>query len=311
MKTKLRIALGALLAIALFVVALPISSAAPPSPITVLASSPDHQERGERTHVKQGQEVGKRVKQLQKLNKNVGAALEKFEENERRTQNGHKPKHDASFSATIDPDSGAPPKAALKMTDRATNPFRKVAFVSPQEPDYSTYGAELIFIPSYVTDSEWQGTVIINGFDPSGAFLGQYVADVAMVANATQTLDVVYELSYSDGVGYITYGNPGFELGTPTYEQPVNLISSARKPDFRKTSFEPSPAVAPQLICPFGCPVRPRVQWVMKCTAIGSAGIAARCGIGLLLGGGPYVPCQLAGSAGVFTVCTLTAIFRS
>jgi hypothetical protein len=239
MNTKLRIALGALLGIALFVVVLPISSAAPPSPI--LASSLDHQERGERTHVKQGEEVGKRVKQLQKFNKNVGAALEKFEQNERRTQNGHKPKHDASFSASIDAESGAPPKAALKMTDTATNSFRKAAFVSPQEPDYSTYGAELIFIPSYVTNTEWQGTVIINGFDPSGAFLGQYVADVAMIANATQTLEVVYELSYSDGVGYVTYGNPGFDLGTPTYEQPVNLIGAVRKPDFRKANFEPSP----------------------------------------------------------------------
>ncbi len=108
MNTKLHIALGAFLGIALLVVALPISSAAPPSPLTVLASSQDHQERGERTHVKQGEEVGKRVKHLQKFNKNVGAALEKFEQNERRTQNGHKPKHNASFSATIDPDSGAP-----------------------------------------------------------------------------------------------------------------------------------------------------------------------------------------------------------
>jgi hypothetical protein len=309
MKTKLRIALGALLGIALFVVALPISSAAPPSPITVAASSPNHQERGERTHVKQGKEVGKRVKQLQKFNKNVDAALEKFEQNERRTQNGHKPKHNASFSATIDPDSGAPPKAAMKMTDTGTTPFRKVAFVSPQEPDYSTYGAELIFIPSYVTDSEWQGTVIINGFDPYGAFLGQYVADVAMVADATQTLDVVYELSYSDGVGYVTYGNPGFDLGTPTYEQPVNLIVSARKPDFRKTNFEPSPAVAPQLICPLGCPIRPRVRWVIKCTAIGTAASAVRCGVVGLFGGAPWVPCTAGGAAGFLTGCTLVAIF--
>jgi len=35
------------------------------------------------------------------------------------------------------------------------------------------------------------------------------------------------------------------------------------------------------------------------------------CGVALLFGGGPYVPCQAAGSAGVFTVCMLTAIFSA
>ena len=38
----------------------------------------------------------------------------------------------------------------------------------------------MILIPTYYTDYEWQGTVILNGFDPSGNYIGQYVADVAM-----------------------------------------------------------------------------------------------------------------------------------
>lgn len=55
MKTKVRIALIALLGITLFVVGLPISSAAP-------------NRQGERMHAKKGREVGSRVRQLQKYN---------------------------------------------------------------------------------------------------------------------------------------------------------------------------------------------------------------------------------------------------
>lgn len=180
MKTRIRIALGALLGIALFVVALPISSAAPPSPITVVASSPDHQERGERRHVKQGREVGKRAKELQKFNPDVRRALAVFEKNAER--NGHSPKLDEAFSVTMDPAGGT---AALKSALAPATPFRKVGF-KPQDTDYSAYGVEMIFIPSYVVPYvEWQGTGIINKFDPSGAYLGQYVADVAMVPDPT------------------------------------------------------------------------------------------------------------------------------
>ena len=108
MKTKLHIALGALLAIGLFVVTLPISSAAPPSSVVGAYS----RSQGDRTHVKQGLEVGKRVKELQKFNKNVRSALADFEKNAKR--NGHSPKHDESFSVTLDSAGGPPSSAALK-----------------------------------------------------------------------------------------------------------------------------------------------------------------------------------------------------
>lgn len=309
MKTKLHIALGALLAIALFVVALPISSAAQPSPVSV-------QERGERRHVKQGPEVGKRVKQLQKFNKDVRSALADFEKNEKR--NGHRPKHDESFSITMDPAGGPPSSAALKNAQTAS-PFRKASF-KPQDPDYSGYGVEMIFIPTYDVPGEWQGTVIINKFDPSGAYLGQYVADVAMVPDPTQTFwDVQFEVSYEGGSPYLQYGDPALysELGMPGLMGEGGLLPaigkgitaprsfSDRAASFEKASFTPQ---TPWQVLRFGN--RPTVRFVMKCTALGTAGAAVRCGIGsLATGGTAFLPCTGTLAAGILTVCTLTAIF--
>ncbi len=308
MKTKLHITLAALLGIALFVVALPISSAARPSPVSAVASLPDQQE-GNRSHVKQGPEVASRVKQLQRFNKNVRSALADFEKNEKR--NGHKPKHDESFSLTLDSAGGPPSSAALK-TAQTASPFRKASF-KPQDPDYSAYGVEMIFIPTYDTPGEWQGTVVFNEFDPSGAYLGQYVADVAMVPDPTNTFwDVYEEVSYQDGEAYLQYGNPYFEFGTPRENQDPSvlqpLISTVRRPAFRKVSFGPEP----QFPTPhFGIPATPKMRWVMKCTAIGTAGSAVRCGVAALFGGAPWVPCTGAAAAGFFTACTLIAIFGS
>ncbi len=136
MKTKIRIALGALLAIGLFVAMLPISSAMSVKVKTDRAGQ-------ERQHVKRGAEVGKRVRDLQKYNKNIRAALGQFEKNGKR--NGNKPKHDESVSVIQDPAGGS---AALKSANTAANPFRKVGF-KPQDPDYSDYGVEMILIPTF------------------------------------------------------------------------------------------------------------------------------------------------------------------
>lgn len=44
----------------------------------------------------------------------------------------------------------------------------------------------MIFIPTIaIPNVQWQGTVIINKFDPSGAFMGDYVADVVMLPDPT------------------------------------------------------------------------------------------------------------------------------
>lgn len=307
MKTRINIALRALLSISLFVLALPISAASPPQP-TSMTSFSSGQER-ERRHVKQGPEVGKRVKELQKFNKNVRRGLADFEKNARR--NGHRPKLDESFSITIDPTNRTQSSAALKRPSVSGRPFRKTS-LRVQDPDYSGYGVEMIFIPTYSIPGEWQGTVVFNRFDPSGAYLGQYVADVAMAPDPTGTFwDVFFEVSYEGGEAYLEYGNPDFELGTPTsLQDPAMLqppIAGIPRPIFQKASF----AAVPQRFGPrVGIPTTPRMRWVMKCTAIGSAGGAVGCGaVSLIWGGIPFLPCAVGGATTALTVCTLTAIF--
>lgn len=300
-KSTLRGALGALLAIALLAVTVPIS----PGTAAKVKTVPTAQNRN---HIKRGSDVGRRVRDLQTYNKDVRAALAKFDKNGNR--NGNKPKLDEAVSVIQTP-AGGP--AALNRPLTAPSPFQK-AGLKPQDPDYSEYGVEMILIPTFYDDDEWQGTIILNGFDPSGNYLGQYISDVAMAVDSTQTWDVFYESAFYGGQGYLLYGNPNFEVGTPRDSQDPSfiepLMTSIRRPEFRKASFSP---MAPQ--APFGGPPggifsRPKVRWVMKCTAIGSAGIGVRCGIvSIFFAGGPFLPCAGAGAAGVFTVCTLTAIF--
>ena len=298
---KLHGALVVLLALAVFAITVPMS-------VSTAVTVRSDRVLLERDHVTRGPEVGKRVRDMQKYNKNVRAALGQFEKNGNRNHNT--PKLDEAISVMRDPAGGI---AKLNSANTATPVFRKAALKS-QEVDYSEYGVEMILIPTYYTNYEWQGTVILNGFDPSGNYIGQYVADVAMTVDSTETWDAFYENYYYESQGYLLYGNPGFELGTPKDSQDPGLLQPlniARRSDVRKAHASAMTHQAPFGGPPGGILMRPKVRWVLKCTAIGSAGMAVRCGVALLFGGGPYLPCQVAGSAGVFTVCMLTAIFKA
>src|SRR6266853_6434886 len=128
MKPKVRITL---VGIVLLVAALPIAA--------------------QRTRVKSGVEVGNRVRQLQKYNTKVRAALNIFEANAKRHGNNNVPKLDQAVSITQDPARGT---AALSGASAPMSPFRKAGFRPQDTTDYSAYGVEMIFIPSYVTDTE-------------------------------------------------------------------------------------------------------------------------------------------------------------
>jgi hypothetical protein len=108
--------------------------------------------------------------------------------------------------------------AALKDALRpATTPFRKVGF-APQT-DYSAYGLETIVIPTYYVLGEWHGTIIFNKFDPSGSYLGQYVADVVITSDSTMTfVDVSFEVSFEGDNAYLEYGDPSAygDIGGPS-----------------------------------------------------------------------------------------------
>src|SRR6185295_18622995 len=120
-KSTFRGALGALLAIALFAVTVPIS----PGTAAKVKRGPTAQNRN---HIKRGSEVGRRVRDLQRYNKDIRAALAKFDKNGDR--NGNKPKLDEAVSVIQNP-SGGP--AALNRPN-APSPFQK-AGLKPQDPD--------------------------------------------------------------------------------------------------------------------------------------------------------------------------------
>lgn len=165
--------------------------------------------------VKRGAEVAARVKKLKERNKGVRRALATFE------QNKHVPKIDESWSM-----SGTLP-AAVARAGRGS--FRNASFKETAQDVVSGDGMELILVPTLSTDTEWQGTVIATACDEFGYFLEQYVADVAMArqSSETQPWKTVYEVSFdgasawieSDAnMGMIT--DPAFEFGKSIYEQP-------------------------------------------------------------------------------------------
>jgi hypothetical protein len=143
-KSNLHGALGALLAVALFLITVPIS------PGTSAKAKPDLKAQ-ERSRVKRGLEVGNRVRDLKKYNKNVRAALSQFEKNEKGNHN--KPKLDEAVSVIQDPAGGS---SAVIRAHTMAKPFRNVS-LKPQDPDYSEYGVEMIVIPTFYDDHEWQG----------------------------------------------------------------------------------------------------------------------------------------------------------
>ena len=254
--------------------------------------------RGERkARHKKGAEVGTRVRQLRKHNKNVDRALADFERNEKR--NGQKPRIDESESFTIDPTVGT---AARNMS--ANSPFRKVSY-KPQ--DFSEYGLEVIVITTYEAPGEWQGTLIFNKFDSSGGYLGEYIANVIIGPDPTNTLpDVILEISYEGGQTYLEYGDDSMYggLGDPGagFVRPAIASTTGGRSIFKKASF--TQGRIRRIV------QNPRVRGYVKCTWAGSVAGAAGCGaVSAFFAGAPFIPCLLGAATTANTGCALYAIF--
>lgn len=262
-------------------------------PITTEAAPPDRAERKARH--KKGAEVGKRIRQLRKYNKNIQRALADFERNTKR--NGHAPKIDEAESFTLDPAGGT---AALNMAT-TSSPFRKVGY-KPQ--DLSGYGLEVIVITTYEAPGEWHGTVIYNKFDPSGGYLGQYVANVIMGPDPTYTVpDVVLEISYDDGGAWLEYGDlSAYEsLGDPGagFEQPMTIAR------FKKAQFQPGRRAVGRRIVQ-----NPAVRQYVKCTWGASAAGGITCGVvSAFFAGAPLMPCLLGAATIASSGCAIQTIF--
>lgn len=273
---------------------------------------------------KTGPEVAKRVNQLKSSNKQVKNALKAFENNS--AKNGRTPRVEESWAMTGTVTSSA---LARAKNHKGNSRIRKVS-LKPQET-FSDYGIEIIFVPTYSTPSEWQGTAIFNLYDSSGNFLEQYVADVVMTPDSSiNSWNVIYEVSFEGGgaylesdpaLGMITSLN--FEWGTSAYEQPIDpqimpgLISSMSGRDFRKASFSPAKTVVePQswkgVYVQFRrYPPSLRFNYFMKCSGIGCGSVLLGCGaVSLFFAGTTFAPCAVGGCVTAVAGCAGFAIFR-
>ena len=153
--------------------------------------------------------------------------------------------------------------------------------------------------------------MIINKFDPSGAFMGDYVADVVMLPDPTNPSlpAVTFEVSIENGNAYVEYGDVSSyeDLGDPS---PWGAISRNGGARFKKANF--------QRVCASCLNVgsrvlkNPRVRQASKCTNYTTAGAWTVCGLAALFTGGPaFIPCAASTFGGAVVTCTLIAIFGS
>jgi len=318
---KTRITLVVLVGFALFVVTLPISSAARPASLMGAYGVQDQDTKDAK--IKTGPEVAQRVNQRKQSNTDVRNALRAFEKNE--SKNGRRPKIEESRSLTSRVSLS---RQARIGTCKGCPPLKKVGF-HPQGLA-SDDVIEIIFVPTYVTLSEWQGTAIFTLYDSAMNFLDQYIADVVVRPDPTLTfLSVVYEVSFEGGQAWLQ-SDPAegmimdlnFQWGTPLDQQPdpsimpgvISATSGSRL--LRNVSY----SMEPQLVMPVGLPrvPGPRTRGFLKCSGIlgGAAvlGAAAGCGFASLpLFGAPFVPCFAGTSVGGATAavagCAGVAIF--
>jgi hypothetical protein len=156
--------------------------------------------------------------------------------------------------------------------------------------------------------------VIINKFDPAGAYLGQYVANVIVMADPSQ-IDVALEVSYEDGVAYLEYGSPAAFplLGEPGAARlaPPMIASADGNATFQKASFTTQGPYGPYQPAK-RILQKPIVRWVSKCTNIYTAAGWIACGVGSLFTGlVTFTPCAATAMTLAFSSCTLVAIFGS
>jgi hypothetical protein len=101
---------------------------------------------------------------------------------------------------------------------------------------------EVIMIPTYSADGEWQGTLLTYNYDSQGNFLSEYISDVMLLPDPTYTYwDAILEVSYTWDGTFIQYGTIDLynQMGTPQGGWPATS-RVARAPKFEKASFQRS-----------------------------------------------------------------------
>lgn len=215
MKNYIRSIVSYVLIAAMTALAIPLAS----RPTNALASTPKQQDKQNELKIKQGSEVAARVKKLKEKNKQVRDALNAFE------RKGHLPKIDEAWSVSGTLSSS---KATHIQSCKSCGVMQR-AGLRPQDT-VSGDGVEAIFVPTLITATDWQGTVIAISYDEYGNFVNQYVSDVAFIN--TQNYDTypwqaAYEVSFDSAGAWLESDSSlgmstesYFDWGTPVREQP-------------------------------------------------------------------------------------------
>jgi len=274
--------------------------------------------------LEKGAKVAERVRALKASDNSIRAALEAFE------KKGHSPKIDEAVSI-----SGRIEDSPVSI------PFRRTHHAQTVTGD----GVVITFVTVVDLFNEWQGTVIAQFYDDTGAFIEQYVADVVLTRSEYDPSDWTgrYDLKFeADGLGYIVH-RPGmftnFILGTPILQQPTPPLSLDASRFLSVDQMNAFYALYPEqvlydvpptndggggtiipILTRFARPQlfgpAPRASEVITVRVVGwnafarevgirGSGIGMTCGVGALLGAIGYGGCAAAGMAGVVTVAAL------
>ncbi|HEX8722708.1 MAG TPA: hypothetical protein VF736_18975 [Pyrinomonadaceae bacterium] len=166
--------------------------------------------------VKKGPEVAARVRALRESSENVRAALRYFE------RKGRPPQIDESFSM-----SGSYGSGRAVASNRFGAVFMPAAFAPQDQSSLSDGTVEIIFVPDYSVEAEWQGTVIANRYDEYGNLAEQYVSQTVMTAPdpSVYSWDEIYEAPVYGGEVQEPVSEPGmysgYNWGSTREEQPM------------------------------------------------------------------------------------------
>jgi len=171
--------------------------------------------------VNKGTDVAAKVTKLRASSKDVAAAFKSVEDKKRT----HKINNSFAISGKLGTQkaqlSGGP------TLEKAS--FIQTSFVTGTD-------VELIFVPVLNDDMEWQGTVISNLYDSTGAVVGQYVAQSVLIMPDPNLYawDEVYEAPVYNGVVLGAISQPGMftnlDFGIPLNQQQVSRYISGPNP---------------------------------------------------------------------------------
>lgn len=295
MKNLFRLATSALLLAAIFGLAIPMSLR------STEASLGEPAAKGVKDFkVKKGAEVAAKVRKFKESSENVRAALRYFD------KKGRPSKIDDAFSITGTASSSKTTTASIN-----NSLIRPASFIKPSSfasQDFTEGNVELIFVPDYDTQGEWQGTVIANRYDDYGSLLEQYVAQSILVTPDPNSAawDEVYEAPVFGGEVQPPISEPGmytdYNWGTTRDQQPPDYMmmsksGSHNRPEYVKASFVQSR--------------RARIRAWARCSFAWCSGAGIACvGAGLFFAEVIAMPCFQTGCGASMVGCTWGTIWQ-